>query len=122
MVELQTDWNVESHINELVSENQDLPSPPAVLFKTISPSISLIAKMLHLKKFNSTKLDSVLVVMGLIRLADVETDVVITMNIPMHTEVPTCTERAIHDVATKWTEFMQAILNSFQILDWSLFR
>lgn len=121
LVEIAADkeWNAMSYIQELQQEAADdagSPVIPLIDSKVILENSCLAAALLKLPKFNSLHLDSVIVVLGLIRLKKAETDVLITMNIPIQED-----NQSAQNCASTYAKLMETALQSFKVLDWTLF-
>ena len=93
-------------------------------------SASIAAKLLKMGKFNGKGAENaaqdVLVVMGLVRLPRTETDVLITMNLPLEHLLDNGNGsqeqlQVLNDWALRWTGVMESVLQKFQVVDWSLF-
>lgn len=140
LVEMDSCQNVSAYIDELVDsdDSSSLSLSHLLQEKAISitgvlataASASMAAKLLKMGKFNGKSAENaaqdVLVVMGLVRLLRTETDVLITMNLPLEHLFDNSNGsqgqlQVLIDWALRWTGVMESVLNSFQVVDWSLF-
>lgn len=142
LVEMNSCPNVSAYIDDLAESDDGpyfnpQPTPILQLHDKVIPiplandsqtyNASLAAKLLTLSKFNgmgaANAVQDVLVVMGLVRLARAETDILITMNLPLAHVFDNEVQRTqmINDWALRWIGIMESIIQSFRVLDWSLF-
>ncbi|KAJ3301886.1 hypothetical protein HDV03_000253 [Kappamyces sp. JEL0829] len=141
LLQWNPEWTVEHYAAELLGEwgatdsssvlypAQDLQLLAAELdpngdmgLATQDDSIqkSIMGLVCQVAKFNSTVPDSVLVVLGLIRLESVATDALVTLNIPLDAQrhhdadnVNATAQAGVHTIA--------ALLASFTVLSYDLF-